>query len=929
MIAHPPYPRVVHRLPPAPHFVGREEELAELRGYWMTGFRGVLALVGLGGAGKTAIAARFLDELLGSNHLARPDGLFVWSFYQEPDAGLFLQEAYNYFTAGNSTTTPAKGAGLLHLLRDALAAGGPHLLLLDGLERVQQPGRTPTDVFGQVEDPLLKGLLTRIAEGMGHTTVLVTSRFPLTDLQPFQGQGYRHLDVGGLSLPAAVALLRSRGVHGDEDTLVHLIETYGAHALTLDHLGGLIGQFLDGDPRRAPDLPAVTTPGVGRISNPSYSDRQALRLARLLRAYEEHLPPVELALLCRLCLLRRSVSEAQIAQLFLCSPAVHARTVRELGDMLESLPGAPHAPEDDWLDLTESIGTTILEALCTSPIAGPKEAFLQEIRLVAEKGLEQSQTASACDFAEIVRLYAGTALDQPTDELPLRPEERRRLGSLYQRYTALREHPLITPKAPPSQLEQLWKVLSKPSKPAYHPGEDLSPHDLERAFRKVQKRLQHFTYKHFALRRVRELCRLYQQKWTLAGPLATLNAADLHKVLASLVERHLVLREADGSFSVHPAVRDHFTGLAKASEQASWHDLLREQLVSLIQRPGVRRPEDRATLDLAEEAIYHALQAGRTDWAVAIYQEQLGGLRHLGWKLGEMNRGLRILREFNPCPDRWALAWYRRALGDLEEAYRHNGLPSFRADIRLLQGRLPQVAKEGDSARTALAAFLMGQGKELPPDPFGCVIPRDQIWLYRGPLPDGRHSALHERFYHDIGWEGDRVRCQLLQAEVARRQADLARCREYLELASGWILHSGSVEHLCLLHLVRARVARTVGDGEAAQCAVHEGLHLARQCGLGLYHIELLCEQAEICLARADSPVAEQVAGEALERASAADCQFVWGAAEAGHLLGQSLMAQRRFPEARAVLNRALELRQRIGDPKIRQTEQLLAILRS
>ena len=85
------------------------------------------------------------------------------------------------------------------------------------------------------------------------------------------------------------------------------MESYGAHALTLDHLGGLIGQFLGGDPRRAPEAPALAAPG---------GDRQALRLVRLLRAYEEHLPPIELALLCRLCLLRNSVGEAQLFRLF-------------------------------------------------------------------------------------------------------------------------------------------------------------------------------------------------------------------------------------------------------------------------------------------------------------------------------------------------------------------------------------------------------------------------------------------------------------------------------------------------------------------------------------------------------------------------------------------------------------------------------------
>jgi ATP-dependent Clp protease ATP-binding subunit ClpA len=70
--------------------VGRDEELAELREFWRQSRGGVLALVGLGGAGKTAVASRFLQEILSGHMEPRPRGLFVWSFYQEPDAGLFL-----------------------------------------------------------------------------------------------------------------------------------------------------------------------------------------------------------------------------------------------------------------------------------------------------------------------------------------------------------------------------------------------------------------------------------------------------------------------------------------------------------------------------------------------------------------------------------------------------------------------------------------------------------------------------------------------------------------------------------------------------------------------------------------------------------------------------------------------------------------------
>ncbi len=231
-----------------------------MRSCWLNGESGVVALVGLGGAGKTAIAARFIEELTQAENPLRPEGLFVWSFYQEPDVGYFLEEAYQYFAGPAAAATQAKGAGLLHLLRGALERDGRHLLVLDGLERVQRQESNELGSFGQVEDPLLKGLLTRIAEGIGSTVALVTSRFPLSDLAPFRDHGYRHLEIEGLDRPAGLALLRRHGVQGDDVTLAELVESYGAHALTLDHLGGLIGQFLEGDPRRAPRRPNSLRP---------------------------------------------------------------------------------------------------------------------------------------------------------------------------------------------------------------------------------------------------------------------------------------------------------------------------------------------------------------------------------------------------------------------------------------------------------------------------------------------------------------------------------------------------------------------------------------------------------------------------------------------------------------------------------------------
>jgi len=402
----------------------------------------------------------------------------------------------------------------------------------------------------------------------------------------------------------------------------------------------------------------------------------------------------------------------------------------------------------------------------------------------------------------------------------------------------------------------------------------------------------------------------------------------LRQLLSSLLKRHLVLREADNSFSVHPAVRDHFHRLATDLDHGAGHNILREQLMNLARRPGKHHPDDPPTLDLAEEAIYHALAAGRTDEALGLYNYVLGGLRHLGWRLGEMARGLRILRCFEPpCPERWDLSWYLRALGEFDQALACNEQPHFRADILLLQGRLPQVAAIGDSTRTPIADFLMGKTTKLPPDQLGSTIPREQLLLYLGRLDGVGRSASLSQFFQEIGWQGNRARCQLLLAEAVRRQGDLARCGQHLDAASVWILHSGSVEHLCLLHLIRSRFAQANWQKGVAQAALAEGLHLARQCGLGLYQIELLCAQAEMLLAEGDAAAAEPLARDALSRASVQECQFLWGAAQAGHLLGQALLALARWREARAILKKTLDLRDRIGDPGRQETDRLLANL--
>jgi hypothetical protein len=71
--------------------------------WWRNGGQGVCGLVGMGGAGKTAIADRFLKVLPGvlpqnpqipkDETLPTPNSTFVFSFYDAPNAEAFFEES--------------------------------------------------------------------------------------------------------------------------------------------------------------------------------------------------------------------------------------------------------------------------------------------------------------------------------------------------------------------------------------------------------------------------------------------------------------------------------------------------------------------------------------------------------------------------------------------------------------------------------------------------------------------------------------------------------------------------------------------------------------------------------------------------------------------------------------------------------------------
>jgi hypothetical protein len=232
-------PLVCHALQPAPHFRGRASIVKELKEWLVSPVTPdrVFSLVAAGGTGKTAI----VNEAFHQASFSGQAGVFVWSFYEDARTDNFLRAAYLYFT-GKDDAPPG---GMLERLQMVLSGDAPHVLILDGLERAQTDEGTRRR--GKLDDPQLERLLRSLAGGLGNARALVTSRFPLVDLDDFKGAGHRAVMLDDLDRENALAVLRAWGLKGDDATLTHIVEplniqgTYSA--LSVAALGSYLGSF--------------------------------------------------------------------------------------------------------------------------------------------------------------------------------------------------------------------------------------------------------------------------------------------------------------------------------------------------------------------------------------------------------------------------------------------------------------------------------------------------------------------------------------------------------------------------------------------------------------------------------------------------------------------------------------------------------------
>jgi len=303
--------------------------------WWKDGGFGICALVGMGGVGKTAIIERFLQVLPGGypehpkvskyQKLEAPVRVLVLSFYDAPNPDTFFTELRAWLEALAPPQPEDRSAVLSPYGRilQLLAALGKCLLVLDGLEKVQDDGSRGT--LGQILDGQLRDFIIQIGDGrLPKVSLVVTSRFRLFDPLASRAWYYRQIEVEQLHPVAAVQLLRDRGVHGTTQQLEHVALDQGFHALSVDLAGGYIAYFCNGDPQRLLSLSSAQTEAAdddnpGRDPRLAALREQERKFARLAERYQQALAesdPAALALLQRVCLFRLGAEIKTLVAIF-------------------------------------------------------------------------------------------------------------------------------------------------------------------------------------------------------------------------------------------------------------------------------------------------------------------------------------------------------------------------------------------------------------------------------------------------------------------------------------------------------------------------------------------------------------------------------------------------------------------------------------
>jgi WD40 repeat protein len=275
--------------PDVSEFQGRADELETLH-RWVVQDRGrLVAVLGMGGIGKTMLAARLAQDV------ARDFDRVYWrSMRNAPLVEEWLAGALGFLSDQQAVPDgeAARLTRLVPLLRERRC-----LLVIDNMETLLESGRSE----GNFRDGY--GGYARVLQAIGQSShqscLIATSRELSSQFAELSGSpAVRTLELRGLNVGEAQALLADKQLLADEPTWAMLTARFGGNSLALRIAGENIRQIFGGDVSAFFDQAGSSTVFGG--------------IRRLIDEQVERSSPLEQDVLTRLAIEREPIAVADV-----------------------------------------------------------------------------------------------------------------------------------------------------------------------------------------------------------------------------------------------------------------------------------------------------------------------------------------------------------------------------------------------------------------------------------------------------------------------------------------------------------------------------------------------------------------------------------------------------------------------------------------
>src|SRR5579883_1099587 len=266
----------------APHiqmFRGREKEIEQLRGWLIADHCQVVALLGIGGTGKTALATYLAEKVV-----AEDFEYILWrSLQHAPGIEKILHDAIHLFSGHQQKalltleklTNDIDGqiALLIQYLQDHRC-----LLILDNFESVLE-GNNRSGNYRAGYQKYGK-LLQRIGEVKHQSCLLLTSREKPGEMLRMEGKDshVRSMHVGGIEEKDARLLLAEKELRGTDEEWKTFVTLYSGNPLALKLVAESIRAIFDGSLQAFLDSGAIIFNSINQ-----FLDEQFFRLSSLER----------------------------------------------------------------------------------------------------------------------------------------------------------------------------------------------------------------------------------------------------------------------------------------------------------------------------------------------------------------------------------------------------------------------------------------------------------------------------------------------------------------------------------------------------------------------------------------------------------------------------------------------------------------------